>query len=148
MSERGIDMGATQLLFVRLSGLIRKLLIKRLVAEYSKVAIDTILSYLLLIFPPPSFITKLLVNYKSMLAIFFWVAFLALFMGKNGSGWETIQAVCIFSVFATTLINQWQMPPTTGEMSGGLIPWADAADYNLEAPGLATVPVIPSMENR
>ncbi|MCI0608136.1 MAG: glycosyltransferase family 39 protein [Anaerolineae bacterium] len=103
-----------------------------MITEYAKLAIGILVFFLLLIFPPSSLMNEIIANGDSMVMILFLLVFFILLLNKNGNGWETIQAVFVFALFAMTLIYKWQITHS-GEIIGGLLPWSDAAAYNWEA---------------
>jgi hypothetical protein len=133
-----IDMATAQLLSDHyISRLVHKLSTKSMITEYASLAFGIMVFFLLLIFPPPPFMNEIVVNSNSMIMILFLLVFFTLLLNKNGNGWETTQAGFVFALFAMTLVYKWQFAPNSGEIIGGLLPWSDAASYNLEAHRLA-----------
>ena len=120
-----------------MSGLIRQFPTKPNIAELSKLLVGLMVFLLLLFYPPPPFLTRMVVNQNNWVAPLILLVFFILLLNKNGYGWEIAQTAFVFALFAIPLIYKWQFAHTDGEIVGGLLPWSDAASYNLDAHRLA-----------
>jgi hypothetical protein len=112
--------------------LLEKAVIKPDLLELSKVAAGTAAFMLLLIAPPPPFFSRAFHQPDWTTWVFLFI-FLTLLLRKKGNGWETIQAVVIFGLFAISLIYKWQFAHYDGFIIGGLLPWSDASNYFWDA---------------
>ena len=94
----------------------------------AQVGIGMTVFWLLLVIPPPPFISGIfhLPKWQTLVVLFL---FFALVLSRNGKGWETPQITLMFGLFAISLIYKWQYAYNDGEIIGGLLPWSDASGY-------------------
>jgi len=99
---------------------------------------------LLLVIPPPSFISRV-IGQPGWLILLLLFGFFAVLLRQNEALWEGIQSVSVFALFTIPLIYKWQFAQFDDFILGGLQPWSDASAYLQEAQrlyhGLLLTPV-------
>ena len=121
----------------KLPGSIQQFVAKPDIADFARLAVGVFVFSLLIMFPPPPWLTSIVVVQRDWIRLLVLLAFFIFLLNKNKGGWETVQIAFAFALFAIPLVYKWQFAQSDGNIIGGLIPWSDAAGYNWEAHRLA-----------
>ena len=132
----------------KMTGSIQQFAAKPDIPDFARLAVGVLVFLWLLIFPPPPWLTSIVVDQRNWIRLLVLLAFFIFLLNNNGNVWETVQIAFIFALFAIPLIYKWQFAQHDGNLIGGLIPWSDAAQYNWEAQRLANGSLLSSWAAR
>ncbi len=109
------------------------------ILTFAQVSIGAVVFGLLSLIPPPPFFSRMFYQpagqWQTLIILFI---FFALLLSRNGKGWETLQVVMVFGLFAISLIYKWQFAFFDPNIIGGLLPWSDAFNYYSESERLVS----------